>query len=136
MGASNYPGLANPKPEPRWKAKQRKVTEEQETIRDVYAIVDKRDGHCCRICYKRVGGVGMLQAVHHHHLISRSIATKSEKHTTNNVCSLCNDCHDKVENSGLLKIHGDADARNPVGVLCGLTLERAGDGAWEVMGQR
>lgn len=136
MGASNWPGLAIPKPEPRWKSKDRKVKDEAKTIKEIYALVDKRDQHCCRICRKRVGGVGLLYAVHHHHLVSRSVAPKAIKHTTANVCSLCNDCHDKVENSGLLKIHGDADARDPIGVLCGLTVEKAVDGGWEVVGQR
>lgn len=136
MSASNYPGLALPKPEPRWKSKQRKVTAERAEIRDVYLLVDKRDNHCCRICFKRVGGIGLLYAAHHHHLVSRSIATQAEKHTTANICTLCAVCHDAVENSGTLRLSGDADARSPVGVLCGLTLEKAIDGDWAVVGSR
>ncbi len=136
MGASNWPGLAIPKPEPRWKSKRKKVTEESSDIKDAYQLVDERDERKCRICRRWVGGIGMLNAVHHHHLISRSIAPREIKHTTGNIASLCNDCHDLVENSGLLRISGDADARDPNGVLCGLTLERAVDGNWEAVGQR
>lgn len=136
MGASNWPGLAIPKPTPRWKKKAEKVAAEVSEIKAVYALVDKRDGKCCRICYKRCGGIGLLYAVHHHHIVSKSIADKAIKHTTANIVSLCNACHDAVENSGLLRLTGDADARNPIGVLCGLTLERAGDGGWIAVGER
>lgn len=136
MSASNWPGLAIPKPEPRWKTKQRKASAELKLIKEVYAQVDKRDGHCCRICFKRVGGIGVLYAAHHHHLISRSIASRDEKHTTKNIVTLCPPCHDAVENSGLLKLEGDADARNSVGVLNGLTLWKAGDGDWLIVGHR
>ena len=136
MGASNWPGLAIPKPEPRWKSKDRKVKEEAKTVKTVYELVDVRDQKCCRICRKRCGGIGLLYAVHHHHIVSKSIAPIEIKHTTANICSLCNDCHDKVENSGLLRVSGDADARDAIGVLCGLTVERVIDGGWESVGQR
>jgi 5-methylcytosine-specific restriction endonuclease McrA len=132
MGASNYSGLAIPKPPPRWMAKAKKVAEDKKAERECYAQVDRRDSHCCRVCRKRVGGIGMLAAVHHHHIVYRS---KGGDHDTSNVVSLCVTCHGAVHN-GEIRLTGDADARNSIGVLCGLTLERAGDGGWLVEGHR
>lgn len=132
MGASNWDGLAIPKPKPRWLDKAKKVNDEKKAERECYALVDRRDSHCCRVCRARVGGVGMLQAVHHHHLQYRS---RGGAHETANVVSLCVKCHHAVHN-GDMRISGDADARNSVGVLCGIKLERAAESGWKVEGWR
>jgi 5-methylcytosine-specific restriction endonuclease McrA len=132
MGASNWPGLAIPKPEPRWKSKQAKVTAEQKAERECYAQVDRRDSHCCRVCRARVGGVGMLAAVHHHHLEYRS---RGGDHSTANVVSLCVRCHSAVH-AAEIRLSGDADERNSVGVLNGLKLEKAHESGWKVEGWR
>lgn len=132
MGASNYPGLANPKPEPRWKAKARRVADEAKALKACYAAVDKRDVRCCRVCRKRVGGIGMLDAAHHHHLVYRS---KGGQHDTANVVTLCVKCHQAVHD-GMLRLSGDADLRSPIGVLCGVVVERATDAGWTVEGCR
>ena len=132
MSASNFPGLALPKPEPRWKAKAKQVAENTRILRTAYALTDKRDGHCCRVCHKRVGGIGMLYAAHHHHIEYRS---RGGANDTSNLVTLCVRCHSAVHD-GELRISGDADARDLVGVLCGLVLELAADGVWESVGAR
>lgn len=128
----DYRSLAIPKPEPRWMEKAKKIAADKKAERECYAQVDRRDSHCCRVCHARVGGIGMLQAVHHHHIVYRS---KGGDHDTANVVSLCVKCHHAIHN-GELRITGDADARNSIGVLCGLTLEKAGESGWEVVGHR
>lgn len=132
MGASNFQGLAIPKPEPRWKAKARQVAENTRVLKAAYAEVDKRDGHCCRVCHKRVGGIGMLYAAHHHHLIYRSRGGADE---TQNIVTLCVRCH-QAQHDGEMRLSGDADLRNSVGVLSGVKLERATDAGWAPEGWR
>jgi hypothetical protein len=132
MGASNFPGLSLAKPEPRWKAKAKQAAENTRLLKQAYADVDRRDSHCCRVCHKRVGGIGMLYAAHHHHI---EFLSRGGKHETSNLVTLCVRCHSDVH-GGELRITGDADARSPVGVLCGLTVQKAVDGGWEVVGQR
>ena len=132
MGASNFAGLAIPKPEPRWQAKARRVADDAKAQKACYAAVDKRDVRCCRVCRKRVGGIGMLDAAHHHHLVYRS---QGGGHETANVVSLCVRCHQAIHD-GEIRLSGDADLRNPIGVLVGLTLERASESGWTVEGCR
>lgn len=132
MGASNWQGLAIPKPTPRYLEKAKKVAAARKAERECYAQVDTRDSHCCRVCRKRVGGVGILQAAHHHHILYRS---KGGEHDPAQVCLLCVACHSAIHN-GELRLTGDANARNSIGVLCGLTLEQADESGWKVLGQR
>jgi hypothetical protein len=91
--------------------------------RAVYAHVSERDGLRCRAC-STYGGYD----IHRHHLRGR-------KHTTHeDVCCLCDDCHDKTHvrlGGKTLKVYGDAEVRNQYGVPCGLTVEhRRPDGSW------
>lgn len=130
--AIDYSRLAIPKPTPRWMEKAKKVAASKKAERECYAAVDKRDGHCCRVCHARVGGIGMLQAVHHHHLVYRS---RGGGHDTNNVISLCVKCHGAVHN-GEMQLSGDANARNSIGVLNGVKLERLTEAGWRVEGWR
>jgi HNH endonuclease len=132
MGASNWEGLAIPKPPPRWKDKAKKLAEAQKAQRECYAQVDRRDSSCCRVCHKRVGGIGMLQAVHHHHLVYRS---KGGDTDTANILSLCVACHQAVHD-GLIRLTGNADTRSPIGVLNGVKLERNDESGWKVEGWR
>lgn len=122
----------NPKPTPRWMEKAKKVADAKKAERECYAQVDRRDVHCCRVCRARVGGIGMLQAVHHHHLVYRS---KGGDHDTSNVVSLCVKCHHAVHN-GEIRLSGNADERNSVGILSGVKLERGTDSGWKVEGWR
>lgn len=129
MGASNYRGLAIPKPEPRWKSKQDKATKGASAQKVCYAKVDDRDGPHCRICGKRVGGIGLLLARIHHHLIYRS---QGGLHETWNVLSICVKCDDAIHREGTLKVHGNADTVDERGKFCGVTIERAKEQGWEV----
>lgn len=132
MGASNWQGLAIPKPTPRHELKRAKVTAEKKAERECYALVDRRDDHCCRICRKRVGGIGMLEAAHHHHITPRSRGGQHDLHT---VVLLCVEHHHAIHN-GDLKLEGDANARNSQGQLCGLTLIENAEAGWKVIGHR
>lgn len=122
MGASNHPGLALRKPDPVWKKKQASVGAERKAMRECYTKVDLRDERKCRVCQKHVGGIGMLQAVHHHHLQYRS---KGGAHETSNVLSLCVGCHQAVHD-GEIRLSGDADE------VRGVKLERAAESGWQV----
>lgn len=128
----DYSQLAIPKPTPRWKEKAKKLAEDAKAQKECYAHVDRRDGHCCRVCHARVGGVGMLQAVHHHHLVYRS---RGGDHETANVVSLCVKCHSAVHN-GEIRLSGNADERNHIGLLSGVKLERAAESGWVPEGYR
>lgn len=111
---------ACPKPKPRWMVKEEKQAADRTLERQCYAAVDRRDEHCCRVCGKRVGGIGILAAVHHHHLVYRS---KGGEHSTKNVLSLCVKCH-HAQHNGEIRLSGDADARSQTGTLNGVMLER------------
>ena len=98
-------------------------------MKAAFAQVTARDGRCCRVCKRRVGGVGMLEAGHHHHLQYRS---KGGEHTTDNLVLLCVACHQAVHDAEI-RLSGDADARaHESGVLCGVKLERYAEGGWRV----
>ena len=117
-----------PKPAPRWIEKAQRRAEEARQMREVYAQVNARDGHCCRICRRKVGGVGMLEAGHHHHLQYRS---KGGTHTSANVILLCRGHHQAVHDAAI-RLSGDADLRSAeTGTLCGVRLEVWDDG-WRV----
>lgn len=122
---------ACPKPPPRWMAKAQKVADAKKQERECYAAVDRRDEHCCRVCGKRVGGLGLLTRVEHHHLVYRS---KGGEHTTRNVLSLCVQCH-HAQHQGEIRLSGNADSRNHAGVLDGVQMERPAETAsgWETV---
>jgi len=132
MGASNWEGLAIPKPPPRWKDKAKRAAENTRILKAAYAKVDARDSHCCRVCHKRVGGIGMLYAAHHHHLVYRSRGGEDE---TSNIVTLCVACH-HAQHNGEIRLSGNADSRNQVGVLNGVKLERGTDAGWKPEGYR
>ena len=98
-------------------------------MRACYAAVDRRDGPACRVCGARVGGLGTLDARHHHHLVYRS---KGGAHETGNCLSLCVQCHAAVHNAEI-RLSGDADARlAESGRLGGVRLERWTESGWKV----
>lgn len=130
----DYSRLAIPKPRPRFLEKAEKVAADKKAERECYAQVDRRDSNCCRVCRKRVGGIGMLEARHRHHLIPRSLS-KAEKWETRNVVTLCPRCH-HAEHSAEIRLSGDADQRSQIGVLNGVKLERAAESGWKVEGWR
>jgi 5-methylcytosine-specific restriction endonuclease McrA len=128
----DYSQLAIPKPAPRWRDKAKQAAEKTRQLKAAYAAVDQRDSHCCRVCHKRVGGIGMLYAAHHHHLQYRS---KGGEDTTDNIVTLCVSCH-SAQHNGEIRLSGNADTRNSIGVLNGVRLERATDAGWKVEGFR
>jgi len=120
---------ACPKPRPLWMEKAEKRAAEAKAQRECYAAVDRRDGPACRVCGARVGGLGTLEARHHHHLVYRS---KGGEHDASNVLSLCVKCHTALH-AGEIRLSGDANARlAESGRLGGVKLERWADGAgWQ-----
>lgn len=99
--------------------------------RACYQHVDRRDGRCCRVCGRHVvpGAVDGRERAEHHHLTKRS---QGGQHTPENVATLCARCHAEIHVRGLLRLSGDAEARNPDGRLCGLTIERLTEAGWKV----
>jgi hypothetical protein len=90
--------------------------------RTVCRLVTAREGGCCRVCGKRCGGMGLLNASHHHHITYRSAGGAD---TIENLCLLCAPCHDMVHVKKTLRIEGDAEL--------GLTFwRRNADGVWFV----
>ena len=125
--------LANacPKPEKtRYLRKAEQVAAIAANEREVYAQVTERDGSSCRVCGKfgNPRAVGLLQKMHHHHLIYRSAGGET---TTANTCLLCAACHD-AEHRHVLQLSGNADERNEMGKLCGITVTRETEAGWQV----
>ena len=100
----------------------------------VCQAVDLRDGGRCRVCAKRVElGSTFHDRVERHHIIPRSLGGQD---TTENIASLCVGCHDDRHKKGTLRISGNADERNEMGYLSGLTVERLTDAGWKAGGMR
>jgi 5-methylcytosine-specific restriction endonuclease McrA len=122
---------ACPKPRSRFLDKLEKAESKAVNAREVYAAVDARDGWCCRVCgkFSNVRAVGVLHKGHHHHIVYRSAGGQDE---TSNLCLLCPRCHDE-EHAHRLRISGDADERDVMGKLCGLTIEVERESGWTVL---
>jgi hypothetical protein len=123
MGASNWPGLAIPKPTSPARAAASLDRRKAKADRLVYAYVNERDGLRCRACGTYAG-----VDAHRHHLLGRKITSRET------VCNICDECHDKMHvrlGGKKLKVYGDADQRDRFGRLNGLTVERRlADGRW------
>ena len=123
MSASSFPGLAIPKGTPRRLVKSRASRQQAAADKLVYAHVDARDGLRCRIC-----GIYAGVDAHRHHLRGRRFTT------IHDVCNLCQDDHEALHvrvGGKLMKLSGDAEARDKFGRLCGLVLDvRQNDGTW------
>jgi hypothetical protein len=83
----------------------------------VYASVDARDKYRCRVCLEYRG-----LEIHRHHIVYRSAGGET---TTQNVISLCANCHLVGVHQGRIKISGNADER--VVIRC-----RATDSTWAI----
>lgn len=116
MGASNFAGLALPKGEPHRRTRARADRLQARNDKAVYAAVDARDGHRCRIC-----GDYMGYEIQRAHIIARSLGGET---TTQNVFHLCANCHLVGQHGGYLRLSGNADTRNQFGALCGVKVER------------
>ena len=116
----------------RVEAKSERIASAKKAERECYAQVDRRDGESCRVCFRRVGGLSMVTAREHHHLIPRS---QGGAHETANVLSLCRTCH-HAEHASEIRLSGDADQRSSVGMLNGVKFERNEESGWKVAGWR
>ena len=119
-------GTATPKPAKGTAKRQKAAGQRVQAKADklVYAAVDARDGHCCRICGEYAG-----LDIHRHHLVYRSAGGLT---TTANVLSLCPTCHVVGIHGGRLKASGDADERGRYGRLCGVRVEQLNTGdVWQ-----
>lgn len=86
-----------------------KQAAEEKVWRDVCKAVDARDGRQCRCCDRRSDpdATGLLKRGHRHHIVYRSAGGKD---TTDNLCSLCSQCHSD-EHRSLLRIEGNPDEK-------------------------
>jgi len=119
-------GTATPKPAKGTAKRQKAAGQRVQAKADklVYAAVDARDGHRCRICGEYAG-----LDIHRHHLVYRSAGGLT---TTANVLSLCPTCHVVGIHGGRLKASGDADERGRYGRLCGVRVEQLNTGdVWQ-----
>ena len=121
--AIDYSVLAIAKPEPRARVKSRASRQQAAQDRLVYQHVSERDGWRCRACREYTG----VDAERHH--------LRGRRYTTaNDCCVLCDECHAALHvrvGGKLMKLSGDAEARDRFGRLCGLVLEvRQNDGTW------
>lgn len=108
--------------------RERKAAEEA-AWRAVSKIVDARDGKQCRCCDKRSDpeATGLLVRGHRHHLVYRSAGGKDE---SNNLATLCADCHSD-EHQNKLRIsgtHGEANADEAL-----IFWRKDAHGAWFVV---
>lgn len=118
-----------PKPSPRWLERAKRKAEDTRRLKACYAAVDARDGHRCRVCRHPVGGIGMLEARHRHHLVYRS---KGGDHDPANVLTVCVKCHRAIHDAEI-RLTGNANTRAAEsGRLCGVQLERFTEGGWKV----
>jgi hypothetical protein len=114
--------------------KRERTATEERRLRDCYRAVDARDQGRCRICGRRVipGAINSRERAEHHHIVKRS---QGGPDTTANVALLCvSRCHDDIHVRALMKLSGDADARDTDGRLCGIRIEKYTDGGdWQVV---
>lgn len=84
-----------------------KEAAEEAVWRFVCKLVDQRDGKACRCCDKRSDpeATGLLKRGHRHHLVYRSAGGTD---TTDNLVTLCADCHND-EHKNRLRIEGNPD---------------------------
>lgn len=106
----------------------------KDNLLKVYKAIDQRDQGRCRVCGCKVEtGSTFSNRVERHHVVPKSLGGED---TTTNLASLCVDCHDDRHKRGTLRISGDADERNEMGYLCGLSVERLTEAGWKKGGMR
>jgi hypothetical protein len=116
----DYSVLANPKPPSRKKVKAKAERVQAKADSFVYDWVTARDGGICRVCGEGSG------EIHRHHLKGRQFTTKED------VCLLCDLCHDGVHvrvGGKWLDVRGNADRPN------GLIVRMRIKGEWKVCGR-
>ena len=100
-----------------------RLAEDDAAKRACYRLVDARDQGRCRVCGRRCDprAVAIKDTAEHHHMVKQS---QTNKHETHAVILVCRRCHDLIHVKALLKVEGDADARDAAGTLSGLILLR------------
>lgn len=114
--------LAIPKPEPRKRVKARQQRQHRRQDRTVYEQVTERDGDRCRVC-------GSQRLIQRHHLRGRKFTA------TQDVCCLCDACHDLIHprvGGKRLLLTGDADQ---VGGLSVYRMDPWGKVGWLYVGR-
>lgn len=93
---------------PRATVKDRKQKAVKKQRRDVYLLVEKRDGMRCRCCGKIVvrSAELRLDRIEHHHVHGRQIKGAE---STWNIAVVCKECHDKRHLTRTLAITGNPD---------------------------
>jgi hypothetical protein len=116
----------------RRQAKADKRAEEAAELKSCYRIVDARDGGRCRVCNRRASpqATTLLDRMHRHHMVYRS---RGGQHESSNVVSLCAACHSAIHVEMVLRVDGDATARDAVtGALAGVQVSRYTETGWKV----
>ena len=105
-------GFPKPSKGARLRTKKATAAKASRELSDLYRKVYLRDGYRCVVCVRVVipGAVDELRRAHPHHIVFRSQATKAEKHTTKNVCTVCAICHADIHERRLF-ITGNADTK-------------------------
>jgi cytochrome c553 len=77
------------------------------------------------------GSSRLLERGHRHHM--NATDRRCGIHEARSILTLCATCHDEVENSGKVRVSGDANARSAEsGRLSGVKVERATASGWRI----
>ncbi len=84
-----------------------KAVKDAANWRLVCKVVDARDGRACRVCGTKTNpdAVGLLRG-HRHHIVYRSAGGKD---VSENLVTLCAECHDAEHVKRSLHVEGNAD---------------------------
>jgi|GEM_PF-7123355 len=110
--------------------KKQQRAQEAEQMRQTYRYVDRREGMRCRTTRVRVDPQAIASTAkgHHHHVTYRS---QGGQHTPDNVILVSAWVHEQIH-LGKLRVTGDAEQRDEMGRLNGLTVERLTESGWQV----
>ncbi len=113
----------------RLQAKLAKRLQADADLRACYRAVDARDDGRCRVTGKRGNPYAstLIGKLHRHHLIPRS---RGGPDASWNVVSITSEAHDQIHVLGTLRLSGDADARDEMGALRGVQVERLTETGW------
>lgn len=114
----------------RTELKREKRLQEAAAMKACYRQVDEREGLRCRITRAPVNPCAVTPEHRgvHHHVNYRSLGGG---HTLENVILISQWVHEKIH-AGQLRVSGDAEQRDPLGRLCGITVERLAESGWYV----
>lgn len=111
-------------------AKAARDAEDARAERECYASVDVRDGLRCRVTgVQLTRGASLTKRAHRHHMEKRS---QGGGHDTRNVVTVSPKVHDDIHVRGILRLSGDADAKDERGRLAGVKVEELTEAGWAV----